>query len=245
MAKQKKASKAKKAPYAEIVSLLTKLQDRIDTVSNRVTLVGNDASQSRDTIASFNRGFGVYSTGQSEKNKKFTDSLYALRDSTAKAFDNVTADMKNALAAIQRLGERIDKLENKVSIGSAAWHQMVGVEKRVTELENKGDSIPVHTVAERLKQIEARAKYYEEKLDAVHATVQSLFAYPQIKGKDASGEFIYIHPLDLAEIMEKLPVSEVVVFRAINGDQNMVTIGKTRYLQSAYIPRRPGQNKIV
>lgn len=218
MAKQEKAPKAQQALTA-ITSILDKVSDRLTTLSNRVASIEIESGQSRDTIASFNRGFGVYSTDQREKNKKFTESLYALRDSTGKAFDNVTADMKNALTAIQRLSDRVGKLE--------------------------GQGITIAAIGQRFNTLEARAKYYEEKLDAVHATVQALFAFQEIKGKDSFGEFIYIHPLDLAEIIENKPVNEIAVYSGSAGAQTIVTLGETRYMQSAFIPRRPGKNKIV
>ena len=55
--------------------------------------------------------------GQQRTNEKTKDSLYALRDSTAKAFDNVTVDIKNILHVIQRLNERVSKLESREDAG--------------------------------------------------------------------------------------------------------------------------------
>ena len=52
---------------------------------------------------------------QKDHNMKVTGSLCALRDSTAKAFDDVSQDMKNALLTLQRFNERLGRGESQIA----------------------------------------------------------------------------------------------------------------------------------
>jgi len=75
---------------------------------------------------------------QITRDQNNVQALVNLRDSTAKAFNQVKDDVSALLVQIQRLNERIGQAESKLEIlelGPAAWHHMVGVEKRVSELE--------------------------------------------------------------------------------------------------------------
>lgn len=62
-------------------------------------------------------------------------SLVNLRDSTATAFNQVKADVESLLRTIQRLNERVGQAESQSALGSAAWHQTVGIENRVGKIE--------------------------------------------------------------------------------------------------------------
>jgi hypothetical protein len=64
---------------------------------------------SREGVASKNR------TEIEKFSKNTTDSMYALRDSTQKAFTNVATDIQSAKNTLQRLNERISIVESRLS----------------------------------------------------------------------------------------------------------------------------------
>ncbi len=248
----KKSKKKVTLPKAALIEILNTLSARVESLSNRAALIGNESAQTTDKVSAFlgrerfihAKVQDAYSAakGQDEINRETTKSLYNLRESTRTAFDNVTADVKNILQTAKRAAERIEQVENQnVSLLST----IKILEGRVKAAEDKTAQLTALS-GQRMKAIEARAKYCEEKLAAVHATASALFVYPEIKGSDSRGEFIYIHPLDMAELLENVATTEVVTYRA-DGTNNLstVTIGKTRYMQTPYVPRRPGKNKIV
>ena len=101
---------------AETAGLLAAFQTRLDGVDN-------NASYALDLLQ-----------GQQRTNEKTTTSLYELRDSTAKAFENVTVDIKNLLHAIQRLNERVSKLESREDAG---YRRADELDERIKKIEGQ------------------------------------------------------------------------------------------------------------
>jgi HD-GYP domain-containing protein (c-di-GMP phosphodiesterase class II) len=238
--------KAKKQAINQITSILEKMSDRIVSLSSRVTIVDNRSAQTADKVNEFlererfihAKVEDAYSAAQAqtEVNRETTKSLYNLRESTATAFDNVTADVKNILIAVQRLNERL-KQEEAQNIELLSAIEVLTTVILEGLLKNQPESIPDHIVGQRFK---------EEKLDVDQATVSALFDYPEIKGKDEFGEFIYIHPADVAELLQNAAFSDVVNYDGDGSDDfRMFTIGEARYMVSPYILRLPGKNKTV
>jgi len=254
MAKKTKKVSAQKQAIEQITSILDKMSDRLVSLSNRVTAVGNESAQTSDKVNAFlgreriahAKVQDAYSAarGQDEINRETTKSLYTLRDHTKESFENVASDVRSILQTAKRAAERIEQVENQ----NASLLSTIKILEGQVKIANDNVARVRDIAAERIKAIEERAKYYEEKLDATHALITSLFVggIYNIKGKDSFGEFTYIHPLDLGELINKLSASEFVTYSGSgNSSQTTVTIGKTRYKQSPYIPRRPGQHKIV
>ena len=67
---------------------------------------------------------------QKDHNMKVTGSLCALRDSTAKAFDDVSQDMKNALLTLQRFNERLGRGESQIASLASSIDKAEKAEKR-------------------------------------------------------------------------------------------------------------------
>lgn len=91
-------------------------------------------------LEAFKKESDVRETQQTARDQNNVQSLVNLRSSTQKAFDQVRDDVAGLLKQIQRLNERVGQVESRLGIlelGPAAWHQMVGVEKRVTEIESE------------------------------------------------------------------------------------------------------------
>lgn len=82
-----KPKKSKKVPsaLAAVAQLLDATSARVESISNRLE------------AAEANR------------------PLYVLRDSTQKSFDNVRTDIQTLLRAVQILGERLSRVESRMS----------------------------------------------------------------------------------------------------------------------------------
>ena len=125
-------SKKKTNMLSDTAELLQAFQTRLDALTVRTNAVGRDQQVHRAAIDSilgrerFNTVKWVDTNRlaqnsiediatQKDHNKKVTESLYALRDSTAKAFDGVSQDMKNALLTLQRFNERLGRGESQIA----------------------------------------------------------------------------------------------------------------------------------
>jgi vacuolar-type H+-ATPase subunit I/STV1 len=115
----KKTTKKSASQNAALASLLVQLQARVTNLTNETNaaLAGIQSQvdrawelqNSREGVASKNR------TEIEKFSKNTTDSMYALRDSTQKAFTNVATDIQSAKNTLQRLNERISIVESRLS----------------------------------------------------------------------------------------------------------------------------------
>lgn len=116
---KKMVSKKSVDRTAPLVALISKIQERLTTVTNdtnaalvQIKLESDRAWQlgnSREAVASKNRE-------EIEKfGKNTTASMYALRDSTQKAFNNTSGDITALKTSLQRLNERMGQAESRIS----------------------------------------------------------------------------------------------------------------------------------
>ena len=125
-------SKKKTNVLSDTAELLQAFQTRLDALTVRTNAVGRDQQVHRAAIDSILERERINTVKwvdtnrlaqnltediatQKDHNKKVTESLYALRDSTAKAFDGVSQDMKNALLTLQRFNERLGRGESQIA----------------------------------------------------------------------------------------------------------------------------------
>ena len=125
-------SKKKTNMLSDTAELLQAFQTRLDALTVRTNAVGRDQQVHRAAIDSILERERINTVKwvdtnrlaqnltediatQKDHNKKVTESLYALRDSTAKAFDDVSQDMKNALLTLQRFNERLGRGESQIA----------------------------------------------------------------------------------------------------------------------------------
>lgn len=144
--------------------------------------------------------------------KDITESLYALRDSTAKAFDAVKQDMEHVKRTLQSYNARLSELESK-------------------NRANPG-------VMESIDQLRKFETYTNDRLAAMQATINAT-VFPKILGYDSKGAFEYIHPLDMGDLISGKNVKAVDYVIAADG---MIELNGVRYKQNPTIPRRGVQN---
>ena len=151
MAKSKK--RGTKVPYAEIAQLLSQFAERADGLAAAQTKIKDSTDlslfhahentnflrkQVRD-LQDLQKLQGDVNAAQKQTNVGTTDSLYALRDSTAKAFDGVSKDVKQMLVVTQKLNERLSKVESQNEILGTAFNisanRIAALETRVKVLE--------------------------------------------------------------------------------------------------------------
>ena len=140
-------AKSKKNALTQTAELLQAFQTRLDALTVRTNAVGRDRQVHRAAIDSIlerertntvkwvdtNRlaqNLTEDIATQKDHNKKVTESLYALRDSTAKAFDGVSQDMKNALLTLQRFNERLGRGESQIASLASSIDKAEKAEKR-------------------------------------------------------------------------------------------------------------------
>lgn len=115
--KRKASKKAKKiktsfaSTNAALITLLAQIQDRVTAVQTELQTQIDRAWQLQES----REGVAAKNTREFEKyGKNTTDSIYALRDSTAKAFSNVAKDIEAVKQIAQRLNERAGIAESKI-----------------------------------------------------------------------------------------------------------------------------------
>jgi uncharacterized phage infection (PIP) family protein YhgE len=121
MAKKKSKKKVSKSASqnAALAGLLVQLQARVTNLTEETNkalsgIQGQvdrawELQNSREGVASKNRV-------EIEKfSKNTTDSIYALRDNTQKAFTNVATDIQSLKTALQRLNERVGLVESRLT----------------------------------------------------------------------------------------------------------------------------------
>ena len=140
-------SKKKTNVLSDTAELLQAFQTRLDALTVRTNAVGRDQQVHRAAIDSILERERINTVKwvdtnrlaqnsiediatQKDHNKKVTESLYALRDSTAKAFDGVSQDMKNALLTLQRFNERLGRGESQIASLAFSIDKAEKAEKR-------------------------------------------------------------------------------------------------------------------
>ena len=140
-------AKKKTTVFGKTAELLQALQTRLDALTVRTNAVGRDRQVHRAAIDSILERERINTVKwvdtnrlaqnltediatQKDHNKKVTESLYALRDSTAKAFDDVSQDMKNALLTLQRFNERLGRGESQIASLASSIDKAEKAEKR-------------------------------------------------------------------------------------------------------------------
>jgi hypothetical protein len=169
-----------------LAALLGKIQDRLNRVGNEThqnsakiaVLVDNvrlkvgewqrqDATLT-ERIGRFQAEAFERETRQTARDQNNVQALVNLRDSTAKAFDQVKRDVETLLVQIQRLNERIGKVEsqnlslvstvsliqNRTSNGLPSDH--IWLNKKLTGVYDTTDDLET-----RLKKLEAIIVLYE------------------------------------------------------------------------------------
>lgn len=135
----------KKGVLGQVAGLLQKFQDRLDKYDTETTNVQIELGDARKkfqvavlacqtAVRQFN-DLAEKLTKQDETNKEVAASLYNLKESTQKAFDNVRADYKALLDSQQRLNERISKLES-LNYAQRDYEKVNNLEVRVSAVEN-------------------------------------------------------------------------------------------------------------
>ena len=105
-------SKKKDSTKLEVAQLLRDFQKRLDALTEFVDELDAATASCFENIDAESEQDAKW---QKDINKQTTESLYTLRDSTMKSFENVGADVKELLNRIQGLNERIGQLESKMA----------------------------------------------------------------------------------------------------------------------------------
>lgn len=92
----------------------------------------------------------------------------------------------------------------------------------------------LESLASQLVDGEAKTHNYQnERFLALEATIRAMINFKVI-GYDLKGDFEYIHPLDLAEVIQSKKMKEVVHDK----DFDTLLVDGTRYKQSPFVPRK-------
>lgn len=122
MAKKKIVAKKKVSKSASqnaaVASLLIHLQDRVTNLTEETNKALSGIQNQVDrawTLENSREGVAAKNRTELEKfAKNTTDSIYALRDSTQKAFTNVATDISGLKQLAQRLNERVGITESRL-----------------------------------------------------------------------------------------------------------------------------------
>jgi len=106
---------------------------------------------------------------QTLRDQNNVQSLVNLRESTQKGFDQVRKDVEQLLKLNQRLNERVGQVE---------WPHMVGIEKRVGELEgqSKGHGYRLNQIETGKAELPSDHVWLNKKLTGVYDTTADLEA---------------------------------------------------------------------
>jgi hypothetical protein len=89
-------------------------------------------------------------------------------------------------------------------------------------------------VSDLVKMVEREADYYLQQLDECRAVIKQLH-----RGYALPGEVTYIHPYDLAELLNKVSHLDFILPADVNQPQDMsfVSVGGVRFKQSLEMPQ--------
>jgi hypothetical protein len=125
MAKKTSKKKIKQAPLEQrvdfigLAQLLSSIQDRVTTLTaktDKALIEIEDRIDRAWTLQDSREGVASKNRAEIEKFAKgTTDSMYALRDNTQKAFTSVSNDLQAFKESLQRFNERLGRVESRVS----------------------------------------------------------------------------------------------------------------------------------
>lgn len=185
-----------------IMNVLTTLSDRVTSLSSRVDQLVEEAGRAWELNAS---RAAVVNTN----NQKFEiavngllNSVRNLREDSRNAADHVGKDFRELVVTTQKLNERMGKAESRTS--------------EVLAFVKNGNDV---------------AKFNEQRGNVLEAVVRAMTEF-RVTGWDSIGEFQYIHPLDLADLINDVTLIEHQY------DYDTILIDRVRYKQTPFVPRR-------